>query len=204
MSTLVCAATFSVFTYIVPLLTLVTGVAPLALPLYLLSFGVGAVIGMQVGARIRRSQRDRGDHGRFCLSGACLRRFVVAFRSSTSAFPMMFVWGFVFYFSRGANTTTTRRQCQRGSQSHINSDAFGLQSRHCDRSFVRGGCATVWIWIRATTDVRGAVGHRRRRCDGMVCNPRSVAPIRHILTRGFLGKRSRRLRSDAPGLSSCS
>ena len=51
MSTLVCAATFSVFTYIVPLLTFVTGVAPLALPLYLLSFGVGAVIGMQVGAR---------------------------------------------------------------------------------------------------------------------------------------------------------
>jgi MFS transporter, DHA1 family, inner membrane transport protein len=46
-----CAAMFSVFTYIAPLLLEVTAISPGALPFYLLVFGLGGVIGMQVGGR---------------------------------------------------------------------------------------------------------------------------------------------------------
>jgi MFS transporter, DHA1 family, inner membrane transport protein len=98
MSTLVCAATFSVFTYIAPLLTLVTGVVPIALPLYLLSFGVGGVIGMQVGARFADRNVIAAIMGAFASQAIVYVVLLLVFRSPASAFPMMFVWGFVFYF----------------------------------------------------------------------------------------------------------
>jgi MFS transporter, DHA1 family, inner membrane transport protein len=52
MSLMVCATTFTVFTYVAPLLATVTGVSARGLPLMLLLFGIGGTIGLLVGGRL--------------------------------------------------------------------------------------------------------------------------------------------------------
>jgi DHA1 family inner membrane transport protein len=97
-----CAAMFSVFTYIAPLLLEVTAISPGALPFYLLVFGLGGVIGMQVGGRFG----DRAIMASLIgAAAACVLVYLVllaALQSPTAALVMMFVWGFIFYFPAGA------------------------------------------------------------------------------------------------------
>ena len=98
LSVLICAATFSVFTYIAPLLIETTGISPSDLPLYLLLFGVGGVIGMQVGGRFADRNLMASIAGIFVANVAVYLILLVAFQGPTSAMMMMLVWGFVFYF----------------------------------------------------------------------------------------------------------
>ena len=98
LSVLICAATFSVFTYIAPLLVETTGISPAALPLYLLLFGVGGVIGMQVGGRFADRNLVASIIGAFVALVVVYLMLLVAFRSPLGATVMMFVWGFAFYF----------------------------------------------------------------------------------------------------------
>jgi DHA1 family inner membrane transport protein len=98
LSVLICAATFSVFTYIAPLLIETTGISPAALPLYLLLFGVGGVIGMQVGGRFADRNLMASIIGVFAANVVVYLILLVAFEGPTSAMVMMFVWGFAFYF----------------------------------------------------------------------------------------------------------
>jgi DHA1 family inner membrane transport protein len=97
LSVFICAATFTVFTYIAPILLEVTGLAPTALPLYLLLFGVGGVIGMQLGGRLG----DRNLMATLVAVFACnIVVFLIlqfALHMSGPALAMMFVWGFFFY-----------------------------------------------------------------------------------------------------------
>ena len=98
LSVLICAATFSVFTYIAPLLVETTGISSAALPLYLLLFGVGGVIGMQVGGRFADRNLMASIIGVFVANAVVYLILLVAFEGATSAIVMMFVWGFAFYF----------------------------------------------------------------------------------------------------------
>lgn len=98
LSVLICAATFSVFTYIAPLLIEITGISSDALPLYLLLFGVGGVIGMQVGGRFADRNLMASIIGTFAANVVVYLILLVAFRGPISAMVMMFVWGFTFYF----------------------------------------------------------------------------------------------------------
>ena len=98
LSVLICAATFSVFTYIAPLLIEITGVSSAALPLYLLLFGVGGVIGMQVGGRFADRNLMASIIGVFAANVVVYLILLVALPSPTPAMVMMFIWGFAFYF----------------------------------------------------------------------------------------------------------
>jgi len=98
LSVLICAGTFSVFTYIAPLLIETTGVAPSALPLYLLLFGIGGVIGMQVGGRFADQNLMVSIIGVFAGLVVIYLTLLVALQRPIPALVMMFVWGFAFYF----------------------------------------------------------------------------------------------------------
>lgn len=98
LSVVICAGTFSVFTYIAPLLVEITGISSAALPLYLLLFGVGGVIGMQVGGRFADRNLMASIIGVFAALVVIYLILLVAFRSPIPAMIMMFVWGFAFYF----------------------------------------------------------------------------------------------------------
>jgi MFS transporter, DHA1 family, inner membrane transport protein len=96
-----CAATFSVFTFIAPALFEVTGIHATSLPYYLLVFGVGGVIGMQVGGRFGDRAVMASIIGSFSATIAVYLTLLVALRSPAPALIMMFVWGFAFYFVAG-------------------------------------------------------------------------------------------------------
>ena len=98
LTVLICAATFSVFTFIAPLLIETTGILPAALPLYLLLFGVGGVIGMQVGGRFADRNLMASIIGVFVANVVVYLVLLVALHGPASAKVMMFLWGFAFYF----------------------------------------------------------------------------------------------------------
>ncbi len=93
-----CAGTFSVFTYIAPLLIETTGIAPSSLPLYLVIFGVGGVIGMQVGGRFADKNLMASIIGVFAGLVLIYLTLLFALQSPIPAMVMMFVWGFAIYF----------------------------------------------------------------------------------------------------------
>ena len=98
LSVVICAGTFAVFTYIAPLLIETTGITPGSLPLYLLLFGVGGVIGMQVGGRFADKNLMAAIIGVF---GSLVLIYLIlpsALQTPRSAMVMMFIWGFAFYF----------------------------------------------------------------------------------------------------------
>jgi DHA1 family inner membrane transport protein len=94
----VCGATMSVFTFIAPALTGVTGVPSGSVPLYLLLFGVGGVIGMQVGGRVVRGSPIRTIVGVFAANVAVYLTLLAVFDDAIMMLAMVFVWGFCFYF----------------------------------------------------------------------------------------------------------
>ena len=93
-----CGATFCVFTFVAPFLAATASIATGSLPVYLVLFGIGGVVGMQVGGRTAdRNLAATISGGFIALTGA----FLVmpwAFRSPVIAAAAMLVWGFVFYF----------------------------------------------------------------------------------------------------------
>jgi DHA1 family inner membrane transport protein len=98
LSACVCAAAFSVFTFIAPLLIEVTGVSPGSLPLYLFLFGAGGVTGMQIGGRLGDRNLIATIIGGFVADLAVYLILLVVCASAPAMAPAMFVWGFAFYF----------------------------------------------------------------------------------------------------------
>ena len=98
LAALLLASGHSVFTFIAPLLEETAGAAASAVPGYLFAFGVGGVIGMQIGGRFA----DR--NALAALMAVCAANVAVslvllgAFRAPAPALAMMFVWGFSLYF----------------------------------------------------------------------------------------------------------
>ena len=97
-----CAAAFAVFTYIAPLLIEIVGVPAAQLPLYLLVFGVGGVVGMQLGGRLANKRTADTIVGSFVALVAVYLALLPASHGQLSAMVMMFVWGFAFYFPASA------------------------------------------------------------------------------------------------------
>ncbi len=95
---LICAGLFGVMTYIAPLLRETAAIPPAALPLYLLVFGVGGVIGMQVGGRLADRKLMGSITSAFVVGVVVYLVLVVALRSAALAMVMMFVWGATGYF----------------------------------------------------------------------------------------------------------
>lgn len=75
-----------------------TGISASVLPVYLLVFGVGGVIGMQIGGRIG----DRGVMaviiGSFTADMVVFLVLLITVHSVWLASVTMFLWGFSFYF----------------------------------------------------------------------------------------------------------
>ena len=98
LAALLLASGHSVFTFIAPLLEETAGAAASAVPGYLFAFGVGGVIGMQIGGQFA----DR--NALAALMAVCAANVAVslvllaAFRAPAPALAMMFVWGFSLYF----------------------------------------------------------------------------------------------------------
>jgi DHA1 family inner membrane transport protein len=99
LAALLLASAHSVFTFITPLLEETAGAVPSAIPGYLLAFGIGGVIGMQIGGRFADRNVLR------TLIAVCAANVAVslvlleAFRAPAPALAMMFVWGFSLYFA---------------------------------------------------------------------------------------------------------
>jgi DHA1 family inner membrane transport protein len=98
LSACVCAATFSVFTFIAPLLIDVSGISPAALPLYLLLFGAGGVTGMQIGGRLGDDALIATIIGGFLANLAVYLILNLICGEASLMLPAMFLWGFAFYF----------------------------------------------------------------------------------------------------------
>jgi DHA1 family inner membrane transport protein len=98
LSACVCAATFSVFTFIAPLLIDVTGISPAALPLYLFLFGVGGVTGMQIGGRLGDRNLIATIIAGFVADLAVYLILLAICASAPAMATAMFIWGFAFYF----------------------------------------------------------------------------------------------------------
>jgi MFS transporter, DHA1 family, inner membrane transport protein len=99
LAALLLASAHSVFTFIAPLLEETTGAPVSTIPAYLLAFGIGGVVGMQVGGRFA----DR--HVLKTLIAVCAANVAVslsllaAFRAPAPALAIMFVWGSSLYFA---------------------------------------------------------------------------------------------------------
>ena len=126
----VCAATFSVFTFIAPLLIEVTGVSPVSLPLYLFLFGVG-------GVDRHADRRPLGDRnliatiiGGFIADFAVYLVLLAACHSAPTMAPAMFLWGFAFYFIAAPLQLADRRGRPRSAQSRLRRHPLGVQLRH--------------------------------------------------------------------------
>ena len=98
MSAFVCAATFSVFTFIAPLLTEALRIEAQSLPLFLLSFGIGGVIGMQVGGLFADRNATGSIIAAFAAEAVVYVVLLFGLRNSPGALGLMFGWGFAFYF----------------------------------------------------------------------------------------------------------
>lgn len=98
LSACVCAATFSVFTYVAPLLENVTGIPAGALPVYLLVFGVGGVLGMQIGGRVGDRRLMAAIIGSFLGDLLVYVALLFAIHRPPLALLAMGIWGFSFYF----------------------------------------------------------------------------------------------------------
>jgi MFS transporter, DHA1 family, inner membrane transport protein len=94
---LITAGALGTLTYIAPLLRDVTGISPSALPLYLLVYGVGGVIGMQIGGLFADRDLMASIVGVFAANLAVYLLLPSSFVSPIATLVMMFVWGFVGY-----------------------------------------------------------------------------------------------------------
>jgi MFS transporter, DHA1 family, inner membrane transport protein len=99
LAALLLASVHSVFTFITPLLEETAGAVPSAIPGYLFAFGVGGVIGMQVGGRFADRNVLKTLIAICAANVAVSLVLLAAFRAPAPALAMMFVWGFALYFT---------------------------------------------------------------------------------------------------------
>ena len=133
LTVLICAGTFSVFTYIAPLLMEITGISRAILPLYLLLFGIGGVIGMQVGGRFADRHLMASIVGVFVALAAIYLVLLIAFRTPLPALVMMFAWGFAFYFPAAPIQLRVVNAAHDAPNLSLDAHPVRLQSRQRDR-----------------------------------------------------------------------
>jgi DHA1 family inner membrane transport protein len=97
LSVLVCGAWFSVFTYVSPFLTGVSGLTSERLPLAFLVFGVGGTIGMLAGARLADWNLMGTIVGSFAALVAIYVVLALAGHVTAVALAAMAAWGFFIY-----------------------------------------------------------------------------------------------------------
>ena len=94
---LVSASAFVVFTFIAPILTEVTGIAPTAIAWVLVVFGVGMTAGSFVGGRLADWNVMRAIVGSATVLAVVLAFLTVAIHSAPLMFATAFVWGLVAF-----------------------------------------------------------------------------------------------------------
>lgn len=97
LSALVCGATFSVYTYIAPMLLTVTNISSVRLPWVLLAFGVGGTIGIFAGARLADWKLGPTIIGIVAAQTAIYLVLLLTIHRPALAVPTVFVWGMLFY-----------------------------------------------------------------------------------------------------------
>jgi MFS transporter, DHA1 family, inner membrane transport protein len=96
MSLLVCAATFSVFTYVAPLLEQEAGVSPARLPGMLLLFGIGRTLGLLAGGRLADWRPLPSIVGMFMAHAVVYLILTFVISNAIATGVLMLVWGFLF------------------------------------------------------------------------------------------------------------
>jgi DHA1 family inner membrane transport protein len=94
---LVSASAFVVFTFIAPILTEVTGIAPSAIAWVLVVFGVGMTAGSFVGGRLADWNVMRAIVGSATVLAVVLAFLAIAIHSAPLMFATAFVWGLVAF-----------------------------------------------------------------------------------------------------------
>ena len=155
LAALILASSHSVFTFIAPLLEGTTGIAAAAIPGYLLAFGVGGVIGMQVGGLFA----DR--HALAALTVICAANVVVslllyvAFRAPGPALAGMVVWGFVLYSCAAPIQLRIVEAAREAPNLAVHAPAIRFQRRH------RRGSVSWSDRLGRRHDLRSASAPRR-------------------------------------------
>lgn len=97
LSALVSAAAFGVYTFIAPMLLIVTNISSENLPWVLLAFGVGGTIGMFAGARLADWKLGPTLVGIVAAQALIYLVLLYTVSSPGPAAMTVFVWGMVFY-----------------------------------------------------------------------------------------------------------
>jgi DHA1 family inner membrane transport protein len=95
-SLVVCAATFSVFTYLAPFVVTETGLRAEALPAMLLFFGVGGTLGLLVAGRIRNRDALLAVIAMLLALALVFLLLMLASRSPVLVAVAIAAWGFLF------------------------------------------------------------------------------------------------------------
>ncbi len=93
MSALSAAAMFSVYTYITPILTDVTGVDAASVTYVLVLFGIGLTVGNLIGGRLADWKLMPSLIGLFLLIGGLLALFTITAVNPVTAIATLIVWG---------------------------------------------------------------------------------------------------------------
>jgi DHA1 family inner membrane transport protein len=97
MSLLVCAATFSVFAYVAPLLETDTGISAAVLPWMLFLFGIGGTAGLLAGGRLADWKPLHSIVALFLAQGVMYVALIFSISSQSLTGAAMLLWGFLFF-----------------------------------------------------------------------------------------------------------
>jgi DHA1 family inner membrane transport protein len=128
MSLSVCAATFSVFTYVGPLLETEAGIPEARLPAMLFLFGIGGTIGLLAGGRVVDRRALQSIVGMF-IALAILYGALAAFIGSFFlVWAAMVAWGFLFLAPCVPLQARVVREAKEGPNlaSTLNQSAFNV------------------------------------------------------------------------------
>ena len=97
MSALAAASMFSVYTYITPILTGVTGISAASVTYVLVVFGVGLTVGNLLGGRLADWKLMPSLNGLFLALACLLALFTVTAGNPITAIATMIVWGVISF-----------------------------------------------------------------------------------------------------------
>jgi DHA1 family inner membrane transport protein len=202
-SLLVCAVTFSVFTYIAPLLATETGISAEALPGMLFLFGIGGTAGLLAGGRLADWRPMPSIIFMFVAQAALYLTLIWVIRSPVRTGAAILAWGFLFLAPCVPLQTRVVKQASEGPNlaSTLNQSAFNIGNALgpsigpplCRSASLTNGClcsGPCWrSWGRARPPSRSpwSVATIRRTCALSLQNKASAVTAMARTTKDVTG-----------------
>ncbi|MGY3330102.1 DHA1 family inner membrane transport protein [Mesorhizobium sp. USDA 4775] len=161
MSLLVCASTFSVFTYIAPLLSLETRISEQAIPVMLFLFGVGGTIGLLAAGYVDDRRQLPIVVAMFAGQALVFLLLVFTIHSVVLTGITMAVWGFLFLAPCVPLQTRVVKESKDGPNlaSTLNQSAFNVGNAlgpFAGAAVLSAGVGYVWLpWVGGVVSILG-------------------------------------------------